>query len=45
MSRRIATLFCILALGLALGGCDKCGNWFGSQLSSGLQSCKDDTRR
>jgi len=33
-------LFCILALGLGLGGCDKCGNFFGSP-----QSCKDDTRR
>ena len=44
MRRRLAALFCILALGLGLGGCDKCGNWFGSQLS-GPQSCKDDFRR
>ncbi|HEY8267314.1 MAG TPA: hypothetical protein VIG34_01460 [Xanthobacteraceae bacterium] len=43
MRRRLATLFCILALGLGLGGCDKCGDWFGG--NPGPQSCKDDTRR
>ena len=43
MRSRFAALFCILALGLGLGGCDKCNDWFGSK--PGPQSCKDDFRR
>ncbi len=43
MVKRLATLFVILALGFGLGGCDKCGDWFGSK--PGPQSCKDDFRR
>ena len=42
MRRRLAALFCILALGLGLSACDKCGDWFGGP---GPQSCKDDYRR
>jgi hypothetical protein len=41
MSRRLAVIFGVLAFGLALGGCSKCGpiwdDWF-----QGPKSCKSD---
>lgn len=39
MFRRISALATILALGLMLASCDKCGDWFWQQ-RSGPQSCK-----
>ena len=27
--RRLRPIFIVLALGVLLAGCDKCGNWFG----------------
>jgi hypothetical protein len=38
--KRLALLAAVLALGLALAGCDKCGNWFGSP-----GACKEDLPR
>jgi len=38
MVRRISAVATILALGLMLAGCDKCGDWFWNKPSS--QSCK-----
>jgi hypothetical protein len=34
----------VVAVALLLGGCDKCGDWFGiskSQAAAGLESCRD----
>ena len=43
MLGRISALLAVLALGLALAGCDKCGNWM--KLSSDIQLCKEDVAR
>lgn len=40
MIKRISTLVTVLALGLMLAGCDKCGDWFWNKPASGPQSCK-----
>jgi hypothetical protein len=39
MLRRVSAVATILALGLMLASCDKCGDWFWQQ-HSGPQSCK-----
>jgi hypothetical protein len=39
--RRLATLASIVAIGLTLGGCSKCGFWWDEWRSS-PQSCKAD---
>jgi hypothetical protein len=42
--KRLALLAAVLALGLALAGCDKCGNWFfGLQAPAGLDACRNTT--
>jgi hypothetical protein len=34
-------IFCVIALGLGLAGCDKCGNWFfGLEAPAGIAACK-----
>jgi hypothetical protein len=38
-----ARILCVLALGLTLAGCDKCGNFFGLQVPVGLDTCKPNT--
>ncbi len=40
MLKRLSALACLLALGLTLSACDKCGDWFWNRPSSGPQSCK-----
>ena len=35
-----ARILCVVALGLALAGCDKCGNFFGFHAPYGLDVCK-----
>lgn len=44
MLKRSFAPVAVLAVGLALAGCDKCGNWFG-QASSSPQVCKEDLPR
>jgi hypothetical protein len=39
MTRRLPAIAMLLALGLMLGACDKCGDWFWSR-PSGPASCK-----
>jgi hypothetical protein len=37
-------MLAVIALALLVGGCDKCGDWFGisrGQSEGGLQSCRD----
>lgn len=44
MWSKAARVVCVLALGLALAGCDKCGNWyFGFAGPAGLDICKPGT--
>ena len=38
--RMTARLLSVLALALLLAGCDKCGNWFGTQAPYYLGACK-----
>jgi hypothetical protein len=38
MFRRLSAVLTILALGLLLGGCDKCGDWFWQQRALGLSA-------
>jgi hypothetical protein len=33
----------VLALGLGLAGCDKCGNFFGLHAPWGIEACKPST--
>ena len=43
-ARRFAgRLLCVLALGLLVTGCDKCGDWWWAPNQS--QSCKDEAPR
>jgi hypothetical protein len=41
--RRIASLILLLVFGLALAGCDKCGDWLWESRSAAPQSCKGGT--
>jgi hypothetical protein len=41
MCRRLATILCLLVLGLAAGGCSKCGPLWGE----GARACHADTPR
>ncbi len=41
MLRRLTILSGVIALGLTLGGCTKCG-WFWDDLRSQPQSCRSD---
>jgi hypothetical protein len=41
MFKRLTILASVLALGLALGGCSKCGFWWDDEPSS-PRSCKGD---
>jgi len=43
MFKRISMVIGVLALGMTLAGCDKCGDWYKSQ--PGLQSCKNAATR
>jgi hypothetical protein len=38
MFRRLSAVLTILALGLLLAGCDKCGDWFWQQRALGLSA-------
>ena len=43
MLGRVSAFVAVLVLGLALAGCDKCGNWI--KLSGDIQLCKEDVAR
>jgi hypothetical protein len=44
VARRLTAMAAILAFGLALGGCSKCG-FFWDDWSQAPKSCKDEIRR
>jgi hypothetical protein len=44
MLKRLTILGCILAFGLTLGGCSKCGFWW-DEWGKGPKSCRDDIRK
>jgi hypothetical protein len=41
--RRIGSLILLLVVGLALAGCDKCGDWPWESHGAAPQSCKGGT--
>lgn len=41
--KRFLALFCVLALGIVLAGCDKCGDWYKHPASP--KSCNDNAPR
>jgi hypothetical protein len=41
--RHMGRILCVLALGLGLAGCDKCGNFFGFYAPFGIEACKPNT--
>jgi hypothetical protein len=41
--RHVGRILCVLALGLGLAGCDKCGNFFGFSAPYSLDACKPST--
>jgi hypothetical protein len=41
--RDVGRILCVLALGLGLAGCDKCGNFFGFYAPFGIEACKPNT--
>ena len=37
----IGRLLCVLALGVSLAGCDKCGDWWFSPWRADSQACRE----
>ena len=42
MLKRLTVLSCLLAFGLTLGGCSKCGFWLDEWMNKPAKSCKGD---
>ena len=42
MRKRLTVLCCLLAFGLTLGGCSKCGFWWDEWSNRPAKSCKGD---
>jgi hypothetical protein len=43
--RRIGVVACVVALGLMVGGCSKCGFWWDEWRNAPPKSCKGDFPR